>query len=360
MLEGETVATTPSQSGILLGQAPIEEEEAQLVQDEEIIEEDDDDDDIQDKDFRESVNKRLVSKFGNVIIKNLEDQVDILENEGENLNDYVGGLLDKWIDGSIDVVVKELRKGQPKNKDVGDNETPKRIPSKKRLRGLLTKLFDKDEDEYMGTTITEMGDIPGKAFDATILGVTKPGNEDILEALKSDTEEKTRKLMQARGLTTFKNISETTTDKIFTTIENGIKNGRTIDEISIDLAESKDLNISRAKTIARTEVLTASSLGQKATMDSTAEVIEDLVKIWISAKDLRVRGRPTPGLYPDAKDNHWTLSGEVRDVKDVYSNGLDYPRDPKGEGYKTINCRCTQAIVSKQDLEDEDIEDFKN
>ena len=87
---------------------------------------------------------------------------------------------------------------------------------------------------------------------------------------------------------------------------------------------------------------------------------DDLVKVWVSAKDLRVRGRPTPGLYPDAKDNHWTLSGEVREAKDVYSNGLDYPRDPKGAGYKTINCRCTQVIVSKQDLTEEDIEDFKN
>jgi HK97 family phage portal protein len=357
--EGEAVASAvpvPTPVSTAVDDDEQEVEEVEEVSDTTLEE---DDDETQDKDYRDSINKKLINKFGDAIVKGLEDQVSLLEQESKQIEPYVHGLLDKWIEEALPVVLRELKKGQPKEKAVGNDETPKKIPSKKRLRRLLAKVFGKDEDEYLTTTLAEMEAIPSQAFDTTVVTVLNQENVAELEALKRQAGEKTRKLMQARGLETFHNISETTTNKIFTIIENGIKDGKGLRDIGIDIAASTQLTQGRATTIARTEALTANSLGQKAAMDAAEEVVDDLVKIWVNADDLRVRGRPG-GLYPDAKDDHWKLGGEVRDVKDVYSNGLDYPRDPKGKAFQTINCRCTQVIASRKDLTDEDFQDFKN
>ena len=357
--EGEAVASAvpvPTPVSTAVDDDEQEVEEVEEVSDTTLEE---DDDETQDKDYRDSINKKLINKFGDAIVKGLEDQVSLLEQESKQIEPYVHGLLDKWIEEALPVVLRELKKGQPKEKAVGNDETPKKIPSKKRLRRLLAKVFGKDEDEYLTTTLAEMEAIPSQAFDTTVVTVLNQENVAELEALKRQAGEKTRKLMQARGLETFHNISETTTNKIFTIIENGIKDGKGLRDIGIDIAASTQLTQGRATTIARTEALTANSLGQKAAMDAAEEVVDDLVKIWVNADDLRVRGRPG-GLYPDSKDDHWKLGGEVRDVKDVYSNGLDYPRDPKGKAFQTINCRCTQVIASRKDLTDEDFQDFKN
>ena len=357
--EGEAVANAvpvPTPVSTAVEDDEQEVEEVEEVSDTTLEE---DDDETQDKDYRDSINKKLINKFGDAIVKGLEDQVSLLEQESKQIEPYVHGLLDKWIEEALPVVLRELKKGQPKEKAVGNDETPKKIPSKKRLRRLLAKVFGKDEDEYLTTTLAEMEAIPSQAFDTTVVTVLNQENVAELEALKRQAGEKTRKLMQARGLETFHNISETTTNKIFTIIENGIKDGKGLRDIGIDIAASTQLTQGRATTIARTEALTANSLGQKAAMDAAEEVVDDLVKIWVNADDLRVRGRPG-GLYPDSKDDHWKLGGEVRDVKDVYSNGLDYPRDPKGKAFQTINCRCTQVIASRKDLTDEDFQDFKN
>lgn len=62
------------------------------------------------------------------------------------------------------------------------------------------------------------------------------------------------------------------------------------------------------------------------------EVIEQqgdpLVKEWISRQDGNVR--PT----------HIDVDGQVRKLKETFSNGLLYPGDPRGDPSETINCRC--------------------
>lgn len=350
LAEGETVATAPQRQ--IFQQQEEEQQEEEQVEAE--TEQEEDEDDTQDKDYREGITKAVLNKFGNAIVKGLEDQVSLLENESQDLEPFLLGLLNKWNQEAENIVLRELRKGTPKAKAVGDDETPKKIPSKKRLRKLLTKVFDKDEDTYVETVEASFADIPGQSFDTTVVTILNQENAAELEALKRESGEKTRKLLRSRNLNTFSNISDTTTNRIIDRIEAGIKEGKGLRDIGADISQAEGINQSRATTIARTEALTANSLGQKAAMDSAAKVVDDLVKVWINAGDLRVRGNPS-GRYPNSKDDHWDLGGEIREVDDVYSNGLDYPRDPKGKAYQTINCRCTQVIASRSDLTEDDI-----
>jgi HK97 family phage portal protein len=356
--EGESVAAVSTAPAPALpafggGFQSFEQEEEEEEEVEAQVE--DEEDDSQSKEFRESIKKTIINKFGDAIVKGLEDQVNLLENESKDLEPFMLDLLKQWAMKGSEIALKELKKGKPQTKQVEDDETPSKIPSIKRLRKLLLKSFDEEEEIYLKTAQDSLGSLPFQSFDTTVSTVINQENAAELEALKRQSGEKVNRLMQARGLSTFKNISQTTTNQIIDQIAAGIKEGKGLRQIGAEIANpSEGLTQRRATTIARTEALTANSLGQKVAMDSAAEVVDDLVKIWVNAGDFRVRGNPG-GAYPNAKDDHWKLGGETREADDVYSNGLDYPRDPKGEPYQTINCRCTQVIASKADLDDDDI-----
>ena len=355
LADGETTADTSADPTIEASPVPSSNDNEALEQ----IEEDEDDDLSQSKEYREGVTKAIMEKFSGAIVKGLEDQVSLLENESKFLEPYIESLLIKWQAEAALIVLRELKKGQPKTKTVGDDETPKKIPSKKRLRRLITRLLEEDLETYVETVELALATLPGQGFDTLISTIVNGENISALEAIKLESGEKIRKTMKARSLESFKNISQTTTNQIIDRVEAGIKEGKGLRQIGSQIANEFDIPKSRATTIARTEALTANSIGQKAGMEAAKEVVPDLVKVWVTASDSRVRGNPG-GLYPKAKDNHWKLGGEVQEIDDLYSNNLDYPRDPKGEAYQTINCRCTQVVASKRDITSDDIESFRN
>jgi SPP1 gp7 family putative phage head morphogenesis protein len=90
----------------------------------------------------------------------------------------------------------------------------------------------------------------------------------------------------------------------------------------------------KAETIARTETLTAVSIGQAAAMKNAKEVIPGLKKVWLTAGDNRVR------------DSHAELNGDTIPTEEQFSNGLNYPRDTEAlDPAEVINCRCTLLII---------------
>jgi hypothetical protein len=110
----------------------------------------------------------------------------------------------------------------------------------------------------------------------------------------------------------------------------------------------------RADRIARTEVLSAMSIGQNKAMQEAKKLVPDLKKIWISTEDQRTRGNPG-GLYPDSEADHWGLHGQVVPSEALFidpRNGaqMQYPRDPEGGANEVINCRCTWAILPAKDM----------
>lgn len=139
----------------------------------------------------------------------------------------------------------------------------------------------------------------------------------------------------------FAYMNETTIDRVYSTIEKGIDAGKTVQDIAIDLKEKfsdvKEIG-ARAMMIARTETLTAVSLGQAAAMADASKFIPDLQKMWISADDERTR------------ESHRELHGDIVSYKDEFANGLQFPRDPSGPPEETIQCRCAWLMVPKDQM----------
>jgi len=82
---------------------------------------------------------------------------------------------------------------------------------------------------------------------------------------------------------------------------------------------------SRAATIARTEVTSASQMGIQAGYEQSGVQ----TKIWVSTPDDRTR------------DTHLAIDGEEQPINKRFSNGLLFPGDPAGPTEEVINCRCS-------------------
>jgi len=92
-------------------------------------------------------------------------------------------------------------------------------------------------------------------------------------------------------------------------------------------------SLNRAKTIARTEVVKASSWSQQRAAKSTGKRLE---KEWVSQRDGVVR------------EAHFILDNQRVPADSFYLyNGikLDFPADPKAPAALTVNCRCTEAYI---------------
>ena len=88
------------------------------------------------------------------------------------------------------------------------------------------------------------------------------------------------------------------------------------------------INSWRARTIARTEVATASNVGQQTAAES---INQPMVKKWLSTRDSNTR------------DPHLSADGQTAGLEGFFLvNGeqLLHPGDPSGSAGNTINCRC--------------------
>lgn len=101
-----------------------------------------------------------------------------------------------------------------------------------------------------------------------------------------------------------------------------------------------DFSISRAATIARTEVLSAASYGQETAMSLSG--VQS--KQWVTSKDDQVR------------DSHQEVDEEEVNIDENFSNGLRFPGDPTGDGGEIINCRCALMAGDSSDNSGDDID----
>lgn len=102
----------------------------------------------------------------------------------------------------------------------------------------------------------------------------------------------------------------------------------------------------RSEVIARTEALRSAHQG---TEEMYGQAIENgtlesdrLVRVWLTAKDERVRG------------SHSAMGGQQRKVGEPFVSGngykLMFPGDPSAPASETIQCRCVIRTVFKEDL----------
>lgn len=128
-------------------------------------------------------------------------------------------------------------------------------------------------------------------------------------------------------------ISETTRTRIANAVARGLESNDTPDEIALDIIdEVDDMNMSRARTIARTETAVAMQTGQYEEMSDASESLGvTLTKTWMATEDERTR------------DTHADADGQTVGLDEPFEVGeseLMYPSDPDGPAEEVINCRC--------------------
>lgn len=155
-----------------------------------------------------------------------------------------------------------------------------------------------------------------------------PNNEDAIQALKDYAADRV------------KGISETTRDQIKSLLVDMFQKNASTGDIGQALADKfKEIDNGRAMTIARTETLTAVSLGKEEKRDQFVKEFPDKVlkKMWVSSRDNLVR------------DSHQEVDGESVEQSEKFSNGLMFPRDPDGSAEEVINCRCDVIDFVEED-----------
>lgn len=223
------------------------------------------------------------------------------------------------------------------------------VPNKRVLRRRIDEAMDDVEKQWTKGYVDVLDAQIELGYDAVLdVPFNKP-YKDGIDAIRARDRGKRRETLQARSIESFDKISKTTTEKIMSTIEAGLKESLSISEIAANIKEVAQVSAARALTIARTETLVANSIGEAAAIKDAAEIVPKMVKVWINANDERVRGKPG-GLYEKSEADHWSLMGEIVDHDKDFSNGLSYPRDTKGSANEVINCRCSLLAVSENDL----------
>jgi HK97 family phage portal protein len=247
--------------------------------------------------------------------------------------------------GQVDAGVRVL---------LGTDKATKELPPPKTLRKRIRQALGDLEDQYMNGLFPELESSINVGYDSTVAVSFNQEDADKLAAIKAKNEAKRRVLLEDRGLTSFAYMSDTTTEQMMQIIENGVKEKLTVEQIARSIAtDDRFSNIEnltkRAMVIARTEIMTAASVGQAQAMKDSEKVLGPLLKMWVNAGDERVRG--PGGIYPNSDYDHRRLQGEVVPSNKKFSNGLMYPRDPSGDPGDVIQCRCRVVAVSKEDAE---------
>lgn len=131
---------------------------------------------------------------------------------------------------------------------------------------------------------------------------------------------------------------ETTRDQIVA----GMQEGESIPQISSRIREVIDSSESRARTIARTEVVSASNAGSFRQVMDLDPSVRPVGKTWLATEDDRTRL------------THRAANGQNQLLASTFEVGganLMYPGDPTGPPDEVINCRCTNLWITSDDME---------
>jgi HK97 family phage portal protein len=215
------------------------------------------------------------------------------------------------------------------------------LPSEKEYKKRLDKGLKKLESDYLNKFDEPLESAVDLGYDLQLNLIFDKPSRDALEAAKAKDKNNRSILLKARNIDTFESLNKTTTNLIMKIITLGLKDNLSIDDVAKLIVETSiKTNPSRARTIARTETLTAVSIGQSSMMNQAGSAIKGLKKAWVTAQD------------EDVRETHKQVNGEIKDYNEDFSNGLRYPRDTRGDAGETINCRCTLVTLPPEDLEE--------
>jgi SPP1 gp7 family putative phage head morphogenesis protein len=123
-------------------------------------------------------------------------------------------------------------------------------------------------------------------------------------------------------------IGDVAWEETRTSLLEGFAEGESIPKLASRVRNVIDDTESRARTIARTEVISASNAGSLAGAAQYGAV----QKVWLATADSRTR------------ETHLDADGQSVGMDELFSVGDDslrFPGDPNGSPDEIINCRCT-------------------
>ena len=127
-----------------------------------------------------------------------------------------------------------------------------------------------------------------------------------------------------------------------TSMLEGFKNGESIPKLSARIRREGRLTASRARTIARTEIISASNAGSFQGAKVAPPSIRPRTKEWLATGDDRTR------------ESHLEADGQVVDLDDTFTVGgaqMRYPGDEHAPAEEIVNCRCTILFDTGEEVE---------
>jgi SPP1 gp7 family putative phage head morphogenesis protein len=149
-----------------------------------------------------------------------------------------------------------------------------------------------------------------------------------------------REFIDARANQLAGQVTSTTYDAIRAQLMEGVGAGESIDDLAARIRNVFSVaNDSRARTIARTEVISAYN---GAAVMGASQLPADVVAAqeWIATRDGRVR------------PEHAAADGQVAPIGTAFTvagSSLAYPGDPSGPADQVIQCRCTVAFITPEE-----------
>ena len=196
-----------------------------------------------------------------------------------------------------------------------------------RITSFVEKMVDWNQDEEQVRQI--LSNIWQNSYDESS-GIMK-----VLYSMNNPNAQQAQdifKIMGGRRISS--DISETTRRGIVDIIDKGLAEGTDLDELARQIADSTVLSPGRAKLIAHQESANAMSASNYNMM------VENGVRRhkWLS--------QPIADV---PREDHRRMSGQVRNVGELFSNGLKFPRDPEGPPEETIHCNCWAVPLRERD-----------
>lgn len=112
-------------------------------------------------------------------------------------------------------------------------------------------------------------------------------------------------------------------------LSQGLIRGEGYQKMARRIKNRLGIDANKTLRVVRTEGHRVREQANHDSMEHASDKGLEIKKMWVSTLDDRTR------------DEHQELDGEVVDIDDYFSNGLEYPGDPAGLPSDIINCRCT-------------------
>lgn len=277
-------------------------------------------------DNEEAVTKALEKTYETALadvkkkIKNL--QLDI---------DEVQGKLDVWDDFGGDKAEKEKLQSMLQSKIY-----QKRY--QQTIQGQLDDVLDKMHTESYKTVDAYLNGCYDEAYIGAFYDMHGQGvplvmpidQEAVVRAVQIDS--KISNGLYSRLGEDVAGLKKTIASEVSRGIANGSTYAQVAQQISFKMVGAYDDRpggaLYRALTIARTEGGRIQSQSALDACHKAKDIGADVVKQWDSTLD------------GDTRPSHRHVDGEIRELDEPFSNGLDYPRDPSGGAAEVVNCRC--------------------